>query len=54
MAAYLLPFFKLDFKQFVDGFFVIECVHDRQVDHSPKVYEICLCPILDAFLGFRN
>jgi len=52
--SYLLTFLKLDFQKFVNGFLVVESVHDGQVDNSAQINQVGFSPVLDSFLGFRN
>jgi hypothetical protein len=53
-APYLLAFIDLHFEKFVDGFFVVQCVHDREIDHTTQIYKICFCAIFDRLLGFGS
>ena len=50
---YLLTLFDLHFEQLVHGFFVVQCVHDREIDHPSQIDQIRLGPVLDTFL-LRN
>ena len=53
-VTYLLSLLQLDFEQLVHGFFVVQGVHDREVDHSPQVDQVRLSPVFDAFLFFNG
>lgn len=48
--TYFFTFLQLDLEQLVDSFFVIEGVHDGEVDGSAKVDQIRACFILDTLL----
>ena len=50
IATNLLSFLQLDLEQLMHRFFVIQRVHDCKVDDTPKIDEVRLCPVLDAFL----
>ena len=48
--THLFPFFDLDFEKFMDGFFVTEGVHDRQINNTAEVNKIGLCSVFNSFL----
>jgi hypothetical protein len=50
MESHLVAFFDLDFEKFVYGFFVVERVHDCEIDDPTEVDEVSLRAVLDAFL----
>ena len=43
-----MPFLQLDLEQLVYGFFVVEGVHDCEVDDTAKVDQVRLCPVFYA------
>ena len=49
-AAYLLALLDLDLEKFVHCFFVVERVHNGQVDDPAEVDEVGLRSILDTLL----
>jgi hypothetical protein len=53
-TPYLLAFIDLHFEKLVDGFFVVQCVHDREIDHTTQIHKICFCAILDRLLRFSS
>lgn len=51
---YLLSFLQLNFEQFMNGFLVIQGIHDGQVDDTAQVHQVSFCPVFDALLGLSN
>jgi hypothetical protein len=49
-----LAFFKLDSEKLVDSLFIVESVHDGQINDTAEVDQVRFCPILDAFLLFHH
>ena len=51
---YLLPFFDLNFQELVDSFFVIESIHDGEIDDTTQIDQVRFGAIFDRlrlFLG---
>lgn len=51
---YLFAFFELNLEKFMNGFFVVQGIHDREVDDTTQVREICRRAVLNAFLFLDN
>jgi hypothetical protein len=47
---YLFAFLELDFEKLVNGFFVVEGVHDGEIDGTTEVDEVGARLVLDTFL----
>ncbi len=52
--TYLFAFFELNLEKFMNGFFVVQGIHDREVDDTTQVREICRRAVLNAFLFLDN